>query len=144
MSKASNMQPTDENWFAFIGSRVYSYMNYMLKEKFGKRFPKMDYSYGTPQSYGATLPAWHMEELEQVERGQDLTNTTVNAVYETIEVRIATNDDFDLCHEIATETTLLFKELHFNIAMSPTFTRTETKKVNAIARYSRVVGKGEI
>lgn len=133
----------DDNWFAYLEQRLFTILQFRLDRVFGSEYPDMNYSSGTPQDYDAILPSWHMTELTQAERGRDLENKTVNAVYETIQVEITTNDDFDLCHDIATQTTVEFKKLRFDITMSPTYTRTN-RKVTAIARYSRTIGKGEL
>lgn len=134
-----SMTENDLNWFAFLETRLYTILKFRLK----KVYPNINYSCGTAQNTKAAFPAWHMIELEQAERGADLTNETVNAVYETIQVDIATNGDYETCREISTQTTLEFKKLHFNISMPPTITKTGNV-VTSIARYSRVIGNGEL
>lgn len=131
------------SWYMEILDNVFSYLEYTLEEKgvdiyctteMGKTSVDED---GKPNLF----PTMYIHELQPIERGQDLTNTSVNAVLSTMEIQIYTKTKSE-CKTYCGLVTECMKELNFNITMMPVITYGDDYYVG-IARYRRLVGSGD-
>lgn len=132
-----------DNWYTQIQSRVFTQIEYMLKKKYPYLFctTKNENTFsenGTPTDF----PTLFMQELTPIERGQDLTNETVNAVLCTIEIQVWTDTSETECRDILAEAVSQMKALHFNIIEMP-LTKYNDKIAWGVIRCRRLIGSGD-
>ena len=130
----------DNNWYMQIQSKVFTQVEYMLK----KKYPKLNCTTKNENADGqpAKFPTLFLQELEPIERGQDLTNETINAVLSTIEIQVWTNTTETDCRNIIGEAVNQMKALQFNIIAMP-FVKTTDKISWGVIRCRRIVGNGD-
>lgn len=128
----------NEDWFAQIESKVFTQLSYMLSERSGAPFPKLKCT-SVSQNEITVFPTLYLHELQPVEAGMDLVNTSVNAVLSTIEIQVWTNTTELECKKILTAAIMEMKQLGFNVTMFPSIT-TESKIRWGVARFRRMIG----
>lgn len=125
-------------WFLEIESKYRSYFTARMK----KALP--DYTFNFPtesdNSTPTQFPTVFFHEIRQTERGNDLDNAGVNAVLETIEVQIVTDESLAENKDITATATLLMKQMRFNIISAPTYLKEGENIRRSISRYRRVIG----
>ena len=130
-----------ENWFAEIESRVFTQISYMLTERENAPYPDMKCT-TVSQNTVVNFPTMYLHELQPVEAGNDLDNTTVNAVLSTIEIQVWSNESEKHCKDILTAAIVEMKRLRFNVTMFPNVT-TDNKIAWGVARFRRMIGAGD-
>ncbi len=128
----------DNTWYLQVQSKVFTQIQYMMKKKYSKLNCTTKNENGLP----AEFPTLYLHELDPIERGQDLTNETVNAVLSTIEIQVWTNTTEDDCRKIMAEAVNQMKKLQFNIIGMP-FVMTSDKISHGVMRCRRMVGNGD-
>lgn len=132
----------NETWFSEIESKVFSTVSYRLKRELrGKLSGTLKCTTDGASDSAPYFPTWYLHELEPMETGQDLTNVTVNAVIEVIEVQAYTKSKSE-CQLIMDETVVQMKALRFNVSMMPLVT-SNTNVFTGVARFRRIVGGGD-
>lgn len=131
----------DERWFTQLESRLFTLVSYRVKKALADKYTKIkfttdDQSNGTP-----IFPTWYFHELQPVETGQGLENSTINAVIETIEVIVHAKSK-DSAKEIMAETVYQMKQLRFNVTMMPIVT-SDSNIYSSVARFRRLIGAGD-
>ena len=128
----------DNTWYMQIQSKVFTQIQYMMKKKYAKLKCTTKNENGMP----AEFPTLYLHELEPIERGQDVTNETVNAVLSTVEIQVWTNTTEDDCRKIMAEAVDQMKKLQFNIIAMPVI-KTNDKISWGVMRGRRMVGNGD-
>ena len=128
----------DNTWFLQIQSKVFTQIQYMMK----KKYPALNCTTKSENGLPAEFPTLYLHELEPIERGQDLTNETVNAVLSTMEIVVYTNTTEDDCRKIMTEAVEQMKSMYFNIIAMPIVV-TNDKISRGVMRCRRMVGNGD-
>jgi len=128
----------DNTWFLQIQSKVFTQIQYMMK----KKYPKLNCTTKSENGLPASFPTLYLHELEPVERGQDLTNETVNAVLSTIEIVVWTDTTEDECRNMLAEAVNQMKKLQFNITGLPVVV-TNDKLSRGVIRCRRLIGNGD-
>lgn len=124
--------------FSSILNRVFTQVSYMLKKKYSTlNCTTKGENVGTAQ-----FPTLYMKELPAVEIGNDLDNTTVNAVMCTIEIQVFTKNDEAKCKSIMNDAVLEMKRFRFNATAMP-IVETNNYISSGVARFRRVVGSGD-
>ena len=135
-----------DTWFSEIESTIFTHLSYRLVERVGAPYPELNC---TTSSQSESLenvddfPAIYIHLLPPLEMGNDLTNETVNALNVTMELQVFSDDSEDQCRKIMATAIQEMKLLHFNVNMFPD-PQTNDKKYFAIARFSRIVGNGDM
>lgn len=132
----------DELWFTQLESKVFSQIEYMLKSRADAPFPDLKCTTVSQTAMPAHFPTMYIHELEPVERGQDLNNTTVNAVLHTVEIQVWTNKGQSNCKGILAKAIHELKRLRYNIIMFPKVSTNNGISWGAI-RARRMVGAGD-
>lgn len=130
-----------EDWFAQIESQVFTRISYMLTEREDAPFPDLKCT-TVSQNTITHFPTMYLHELQPVEAGNDLDNTTVNAVLSTMEVMVWSNDSEKHCKDIMSAVILEMKRLRYNVTMFPVV-QTDSKIAKGVARFRRMVGAGD-
>lgn len=129
---------SNATWFHEVESKYRSYFMARLK----KALP--DYTFNFPveelNSTPTKFPTVFFHEVAQSETGNDLENSGINAVMETIEVQVITNDTLSENKDITATTTLLMKQMRFNAVALPTYLKEGENIRRSIARYRRIIG----
>ena len=129
---------SNEKWFMQVEDKYRSYFTTRLKKALS------DYSFDFPvEQSNATptkFPSVLFHEVSQVETGNDLDNSGVNAVVETIEVQVLTNGTLAENKDITAVSAVLMKQLRFSMIMAPTCLQEGANIRRSVARYRRVIG----
>lgn len=124
--------------FSQILSRVFTQVSYQLKKKYsGLNCTTKGENLGE-----AKFPTLYMRELPAMEMGNDLENTTINAILCTIEIQVFTKNDETKCKEIMNQAVVEMKRFRFNTTAMPIVETRDTVSTG-IARFRRVVGSGD-
>ncbi len=125
-------------WWSEIEDKVFTYVkSYMVED-----YPNLTCTTKGDNIDNVQMPTLYLHELNPVETGQDLDNTTVNAVISTIEIVVYTNTNESECRAVMSEAISLMKKLRFNVTAFPDVV-TQNKVAVAIARFRRVIGNGD-
>lgn len=128
-------------WFAELEEQIFTQVDYMLTLKPDAPFPNLTCTTAN-QNSKTVFPTLYLHELEPVEAGQDLNNQSVNAVVETIEIQVWTNETEEICREILSAAITEMKRMRFNVTGFPNV-HTDNKIALGIARFRRLIGQGD-
>lgn len=131
------------SWYMEIEETVFSYVTFKLKKKGINVFCTTEIAKTSVDSNGnpTMFPTIYLHELQSKEVGQDLTNTSVNAVLSTIEIQVFTKskeDNQKYCGEVAE----IMKELQYNATGLPIINNMGEYYLGA-SRYRRVIGSAD-
>ena len=125
-------------WWNEIEDKVFTY----VKTKIKKKYSKLTCTTKGDNTSDVKMPTLYLHEMTPVETGNDLDNTTVNAVISTIEIVVYTNTTESECKAMMGEAISLMKELRFNVVTFPDVI-TQNNVAIAVARFRRVIGSGD-
>lgn len=131
----------NERWFAQLESRIFTLVSYRVKKALKDQYPSIKCTMEGESTSKPYFPTWYFHELQPAETGQDLTNNTVNAVIETIEIVVYAKARDD-AKNIMTETIYQMKQIGFNITMMPV-PLSDGNVYSSTARFRRIVGAGD-
>lgn len=132
------MSNNNAKWFAEIESKYRSYFTTRLK----KSLPDYNFNFPTEEtnSTPTKFPTVFFHEISQSETGNDLENDGVNAVMETIEVQVITNDTLAENRDITATATVLMKQLRFSMISAPVYLQEGENIRRSVSRYRRIIG----
>ena len=125
-------------WWSEIEDKVYTYVESYITED----YPTLNCTTKGDNIADLQMPTLYLHELPSVETGQDLNNTTVNAVISTIEIVVYTNTTESECKQIVSKAISLMKGLRYNISAFPDVV-TQNNVAMAVARFRRVIGMSD-
>lgn len=134
-----------DSWVSQIESDVSTYIQYQLIERVDAPFPSLTITTSNQNESVegvSDFPTVYVHLLPPVELGNDLYNEDVAAVRATFELQIYSLNQTE-CKDITDACIRIMKHLRFNVPMFPD-PQTVDKKHFAIARFSRVLGNGEL
>lgn len=134
-----------ETWFSEIESTIFTTLEYKLALAEDAPYPELNCTTSSQNESlenVADFPTLYVHLLPLVVIGNDLENTTINAVNATVELQVYSDKSENQCRKIMTDAIMELKKLHFNVPMLPD-PQTSDKKYFAIARCSRVIGNGD-
>ena len=129
------------NWFANIEESVLTQLDYMLAQRTDAPYPNLVVT-SANQNQVTAFPTLYIHELSPVEAGNDLNNQTINAVLETIEIQIWTNETEAECRQLMSAAIIEMKRMRFNCTSFPNI-QTDNKIAFGIARFRRMIGSGD-
>lgn len=135
-----------DNWVSEIESDVFTYLEYLLTSKGTSPFPELTCSTSSQNDNVegvATFPTLYVHVLPPVEEGNDLDNEIIGAARVTVELQVFSNIDEKECRNIMDACIKIMKHLRFNIGLFPD-PQKSNKTYFAVARFSRVLAKGEL
>ena len=128
-----------DNWFSELESKLFTRIKYELS----KDYPNLCCTTASASDMPAKFPTLYFHELQPVETGEDLEGKTVNALYETIEMQVFSNQSEKECKEIMTSAISVMKSMSFQIAMFPS-PQTRNDRISfAITRCRRIIAQGD-
>lgn len=134
-----------ETWYSEIESTIFTVLQYNLALKDSAPYPELNCTTSSQNESlenVADFPSLYVHLLPAVVIGNDLENSTINAVNATVELQVYSNVSETQCVKIMNAAILEMKKLHFNVPMLPD-PQTVDKKYFAIARFRRVIGAGD-
>lgn len=130
-----------DNWFAEIEAKVFTQIEYMLALKTDAPYPDLKCT-TVSQNTVVNFPTLYLHELQAVEAGNDLYNSTVNAVISTIEIQVWSNENEKKCKDILSTAIVEMKKLRYNVIMFPDVV-TDRNIAWGVARFRRMVGSDD-
>lgn len=131
----------DDKWFSQLESRIFTLVSYRVKKALSTKYPKIKYTAEGQSDSSPHFPTWYMHEIQNVETGQDLENSEINAVMQSIEIIVYAKDKKE-AKEIMTESVVQMKALRYNVVAMPIIT-TDGNVYSNIARFRRIIGAGD-
>lgn len=132
-----------DTWFTQIESVVFTYIQYVMKDKLGAPYPKLNCTTKSQNTMPSQFPTLYLHNLTPIEQAQDLENDEVNAVLATIEIQVFSNKSEDEANKIITTAISFMKKLRWNVTMFPD-PQTNDKVSLCIARFRKMVTKNDI
>lgn len=127
------------DWYSYIEATIYNKVSKGVKAVYGNTLNTTSESVDPTN---AVFPTLYIHELEPVERGQDLDNTTVNAILCTIQADVFTHTKAD-CTKILRLTTAQMKLLRFNVPAMPIAIQESADVWHGVVRFRRIIGNGD-
>lgn len=131
----------DNAWFASVEAKIFNIVSYRLKRALNMSDKDIKCTTDGQSNSTAVFPTFYLHELSPVEFGQDITNKTINAITETIEIIVYTKNR-QQCKKIINEAVVQMKALGFDVTMMPIIT-TDDNVYSGVARFRRIVGSGD-
>lgn len=131
----------NEDWFAKLEESVLTQLDYMLAQRADAPFPSLVVT-SANQNQVTAFPTLYIHELSPVEAGNDLNNQSINAVIETIEIQIWTNETEEECRRLMSAAIVEMKRMRFNCTSFPNI-QTENKVAFGVARFRRIIGSAD-
>ena len=107
-----------------------------------KTYPSLKCTTKNESETPASFPTLYLHELQPLEVGQDLTNTSVNGIRCTIEIQVWTNTTEEDCRKILNSAVTEIKQMRFNISAMP-IVQTKDKIAWGVIRATRIIGNSD-
>lgn len=130
-----------DDWYSKIEEYVFTQMDYMLTTRTDAPYPNLTCTTANQNSM-TVFPTLYLHELTPVETGNDLKNESINAVIETIEIQVWTNETEEDCRKILTAAIGEMKRMRFDVTGFPDV-HTDNKIALGVARFRRIIGSGD-
>ena len=128
-----------DDWFARIEPSVFT----IFKTRMREDFPNVKYTTTNQDVREEKFPCVYIHEIEQQEWGQDLDNTSINAVRSVFRVQVFSKSAAEN-RAIMTKAVLQMKQLRFNVESMPVYASERDKSVFLSgARFVRIIGGGD-
>ena len=128
-----------EDWFARIEPSVFTIFKTRMKED----FPNAKYTTSNQDVREKDFPCVYIREAEQQEWGNDLDNTSINAVRSVFRVQVYSKTAAEN-RAIMTKAVLQMKQLRFNVESMPVYASERDKSVFlSNARFVRIIAGGD-
>ena len=133
----------NELWFAELTGLVTTHFKTRLKKLIpATLFKQLKITTDNSAIAPTELPAIWLEEVSSMETGENLDNTSINAVMETIQVTIYHNGQMKDVKKLMNASVLAMKQMRFGAVMTPIYTTNHDKKTG-IARFRRLIGESD-
>lgn len=127
------------DWYSLIESKIFSKVSRGIEREYGSEiFCTTDEA----SVSGAEFPCVYIHELEGIERGMDLTNTTINAVMYSMQIDVFATSKAE-SKKILKFATNEMKALMFNITSMPLIMQDSVDVYHSVARFRRMYGAGD-
>lgn len=125
-------------WWSEIESKYRSYFMTRMR----KALPDYKFNFPTEadNSTPTRFPTVYFHEIAQSETGGDLENSGINAVMETIEIQVVTEDTLAENKDITATAAVLMKQLRFSATSLPVYLKEGENLRRSVARYRRIIG----
>ena len=130
-------------WTDDLQSQIFSRIAYDSEmQKLQKKYLDFTLTTSTVSSTEPTFPTLVLQQLETPEVGQDLDNTTVNAINATFQIDVIDNQkNRTRVKEIMGHVKRIMKSMRFNLRDAPDMDTEDEKR--SILRATRIIGSGD-
>lgn len=133
----------NELWFAELSGLITTHFKTRLKRLIpADLFRKLKITTSNSDIAPTELPAIWLEEVSIMETGENLDNTSINAVVETIQVTVFHNGQMKDVKKLMNASVLAMKQLRFGAVMAPVYT-TNHDMNTGVARFRRIIGESD-
>ena len=133
----------NELWFAELSGLILTHFKTRLKKLIPDgQFRKLKITTSNSDIAPTELPTIWLEEVSSMETGENLDNTSINAVIETIQVTVFYNGQMKDVKKLMNASVLAMKQMRFGAIMTPIYTTTHEMKTG-VARFRRLIGEGD-
>lgn len=131
------------DWSQDVDSMVFSLIKARFSTKLKTKYPNIRFTNQDSSGSSAKFPTVKIKLTTMNERGQDLENTSINAVDAIFQVDVMTNISQSEANEVMTELLSLFKALRFNISTIPILSK-EGDIYRSTMRCRRIIGSNDL
>lgn len=133
----------NELWFAELSGLILTHFKTRLKKLIPDgQFRKLKITTSNSDIAPTELPAIWLEEVSSMETGENLDNTSINAVIETVQITVFYNGQMKDVKKLMNASVLAMKQMRFGAIMTPIYTTNHDMKT-AVARFRRIIGEGD-
>lgn len=133
----------NELWFAELSGLITTHFKTRLKNLIpATLFKKLKITTSNSDIAPTELPAIWIEEASSLETGENLDNTSINAVIETIQITVYHNGQMKDVKKLMNASVLAMKQMRFGAVMTPIYATNHDIKT-AVARFRRIIGEGD-
>lgn len=129
-------------WIEDLDSTIFTLLKINMPSVIQEKYPNMRYTTVNNNKLPSQFPTVRVQVVDAPERGRDLDNMTVNAVYMTIQVDVLSNKSKSESKEIAFAIQRTLKNLSFEVK-TPISTE-EGDIYRYIVRASRSFANGDV
>lgn len=132
----------NDNWFMDLESKIFTIMKTRITKNLQSKYPTIFCTMLGQIDSEPVFPTVYIHELPGMEMGMDLEGTSINAVMETIQVDVTTNQSMKDCTYVMAEVITQLKALRFYIDALPTYL-IENNVYRGIVRARRLIGSDD-
>lgn len=133
----------NELWFAELSGLILTHFKTRLKKLIPDgQFKKLKITNSNSDIAPTELPAIWLEEVSSMETGENLDNTSINAVIETVQITVFYNGQMKDVKKLMNASVLAMKQMRFGAIMTPIYTTNHDMKT-AVARFRRIIGESD-
>lgn len=125
-----------------IENRVYTRVKKLVTDKLKTKYPKITFTDSDKIPAKVNYPYIVIHEMESQEVGQDLDNTTINAILSNFEITCYSDTSQDTNKEVMAEVVKSMKTMRFNVVGMPFNDNSDNYR--RVARFRRIIGNGDI
>lgn len=129
-------------WFSKILSIVFTRVKTIVSNKLKKTYPNLNFTDSDREQKNPKFPTVYIHELPGIEKGQDLDNTTINAVLTTVQIDVIDNVSQNRTNEVMGEVISVMKCMRFSVVAMPEFQNTGGT-YRQTARFRRLIGSSD-
>lgn len=124
-----------------IENIVFTRIKALFSEKLKEKYTNLYFTTSSKAQTEPSFPTIYVHELGSVEQGQDLDNTSINAILSTFQVEVFDNQNQTRATEVMTEVVRIMKGMRFSVNVMPYFDDTDIYR--KVARFRRIIGDGD-
>ena len=130
------------DWFFNLESRIFTILKTRITRNLSTKYPNIFCTRSSQLDSEPVFPTVYIHEMPGLEMGEDFDNTGINAVLETLQIDVTTNQSMQDCTRVMMEVISQLKALRFNIATMPTYL-IEDNIYRGIVRARRLIGSDD-
>jgi len=128
-----------ENWFFNLKAVLFTHFEKRVRDELKGSYKDIYLTIEDNNTVPTKLPTILFTELTPIETGNNLDNASVNAIWETIQVTVYSNERSDV-KKIMNACVFAMKALRFNITGFPIYETNHDIKFG-VARFRRLVAE---
>lgn len=125
-----------------IETRVFSRIKNKYPARLKTMFPNTNFTTSDRVADDPQFPTIYVHEMSSVEKGNDLENTTINAVLSTFQIEVYDNESMDNARIVMNNVVETMKSMGFSIVSMPEFKNSQSV-YRRVARFRRMIGSGD-
>lgn len=127
----------DELWYVNLKYVLFTQFQTYVKNFYGDGSQNIVFTIESNNVEPTQFPTVLFDELPATERGMDLNNVTVNGLYETIQIKVYSQDKTE-AKSIMAACVVAMKKMRFTTTFPQFYTNHDIKY--GVARFRRMVG----
>lgn len=133
---------SENQWISDLETNIFSNVVAFAKPLLEKDYPDVRFTTESKSTQKPRFPTVYIHELTQVETGSTLDGKTVNAVMETMQAEITTNNDKSDAKKVTLVVLEAFKRMRFSGGQIGEI-QYESDVYRSISRFSRLIGEND-